>query len=414
MMSVSPKSLGVKTRATPCSRSRRASPSGMIPPTTTGTSSSPASCRPSQHRRHHLQVRAGQDRQADDVHVLLDGGRDDLRRGEPDALVDHLEAGVAGADGDLLGAVGVPVEPRLADQEPQPAAELLAGGPHPLADVGQRRVGLAAAAGRGHAGGRAVLAEHLAQHAGPLPRGHAGAGAVQGRRHQVRVGAGGLAAARPAPARTGSGSRSARHFCTDSQAAASTAGSTVMIAVSRSAVSGLGSVVSNLLTPTTTSSPLSIRRRRSACEPTSCALHVAGLDGRDRAAHLLHAGHLGPGALDELGDLLLDDDRAVEQVLVLEQVGLEGQHLLQPQRPLLVPRPRQAQRLVPGRQLDRAGAGVLGERDGEHLQHDPLDVVLRLRLGQAERVDLHAVAEPPVLGVLRRRSAPASARPRAG
>ena len=47
MISVSPKSFGVKTWATPCSRSRRASLSGMIPPTTTGTSSSPAAFRPS-------------------------------------------------------------------------------------------------------------------------------------------------------------------------------------------------------------------------------------------------------------------------------------------------------------------------------------------------------------------------------
>ena len=35
--------------------------------------------------------------------------------------------------------------------------------------------------------------------------------------------------------------------------------------------------------------------------------------------------------------------------------------------------------------------------DGEHLQHDAHDVVLRLRRGQAERVDLHAVAEAPEL-----------------
>ena len=82
-----------------------------------------------------------------------------------------------------------------------------------------------------------------------------------------------------------------------------------MIAVSRSASSGLGSVLSNRLTPTTTSSPLSIRRRFSASERDQLALHVAGLDGRDRAAHLLHAVDLGPGALDDLGDLLLDDDR---------------------------------------------------------------------------------------------------------
>jgi hypothetical protein len=61
---------------------------------------------------------------------------------------------------------------------------------------------------------------------------------------------------------------------------------------------------------------------------------------------------------------------------VLEQVGLEGEHLLQAQRPLLVPRPRQAERLVPGRQLHRAGAGVLGQRDAEHLEHDALHVVL--------------------------------------
>ena len=54
-------------------------------------------------------------------------------------------------------------------------------------------VGLAAAAGRGHPGRRPVLAEHLAQHPGPLPRRDARAGAVEGGGHQVRVGAGGLA-----------------------------------------------------------------------------------------------------------------------------------------------------------------------------------------------------------------------------
>ena len=50
---------------------------------------------------------------------------------------------------------------------------------------------------------------------------------------------------------------------------------------------------------------------------------------------------------------------AVEQVVVLQQVGLVGQDLLHAQRPLLVPRARQAERLVPGRQLHGAGAGVL-------------------------------------------------------
>jgi len=60
-------------------------------------------------------------------------------------------------------------------------------------------------------------------------------------------------------------------------------------------------------------------------------LHVAGLDGRDCAAERLDAVHLGAGVLDELGHLGLDDDGALEDVVVLEQVGLEGEHLLEPQ-----------------------------------------------------------------------------------
>ena len=98
--------------------------------------------------------------------------------------------------------------------------------------------------------------------------------------------------------------------------------------------------------------------------------------------------------------LALITDGALEDVVVLQQVGLESEHLLQPQRPLLVPRTREAERLVPRRQLQRAGAGVLRERHAEHLEHDPLHVVLGLRLGQPERVDLHAVAEPAHLRVL--------------
>ena len=127
-------------------------------------------------------------------------------------------------------------------------------------------------------------------------------------------------------------------------------------------------------------------------------LHVG--HGVDRAALLVDARHLLAGALDELGDEPLHHLRALEQVGVLEQVGLVGEHLLDPQRPLLVPRARQAERLVPGRELDRAGAGVAAERDRERLEHDPLHVVLGLGLGQPERVDLHAVAEAQVLGVL--------------
>ena len=127
MISVIEKSFGVNTAATPGARSVAASPSGMIPPTTTGTSPSPGGAQPGDDGRDGLPVRPRQDRQADDVHVLLDRGGDDLRRRQPDALVDDLEADVAGAYRDLLGAVGVSVQPGLADQQSQPHAELGAG-----------------------------------------------------------------------------------------------------------------------------------------------------------------------------------------------------------------------------------------------------------------------------------------------
>ena len=97
--------------------------------------------------------------------------------------------------------------------------------------------------------------------------------------------------------------------------------------------------------------------------------------------------------------LRANDLGAVEDVGVLEQVGLVGEDLLHPERPLLVPRARQAQRLVPGRQLHGAGPRVARQGHRQHLDQDAVDVVLGLRLGEPQRVDLHAVAEQPVLGV---------------
>ena len=127
-------------------------------------------------------------------------------------------------------------------------------------------------------------------------------------------------------------------------------------------------------------------------------LHV--VDRLDCAAELGDAGHLLSGALGEFGDETLHDRRAFEDVRVLEQVGLEGEDLLQAQRPLLVPLSREAECLVPGRELERPGADAAAERHGEGLQGDPVDVVLRLGFGEAERVDLDAVAEAPLLFVL--------------
>src|SRR5947199_10764228 len=73
---------------------------------------------------------------------------------------------------------------------------------------------------------------------------------------------------------------------------------------------------------------------------------------------------------------------------------------MEQERQMLFPRPRQAARLVPRRELERPAAGVAAEGHAERLEQDAPGVVLRLLLGEAERVHLHAVAEEAVLRVL--------------
>src|SRR5436305_943771 len=81
------------------------------------------------------------------------------------------------AHGDLLGAVGVAVQPRLADEDLQRPAEALGHARDLLAQRGEVLV-VAARDGVAHSGGGAVGAEHVAQRLGPL----AGRGARAGRR----------------------------------------------------------------------------------------------------------------------------------------------------------------------------------------------------------------------------------------
>ena len=122
-------------------------------------------------------------------------------------------------------------------------------------------------------------------------------------------------------------------------------------------------------------------------------LHVRALDGRHHPALAEHVLELQARGQLQLGRPGFDHARAVEEILVFEQIGLVGEDLLDAQRPLLVPGAREAQRLVPGRELERAAAGVLREGDAERFQHDPDHVVLGLRLGESQAVHLHAVAE---------------------
>ena len=64
-----------------------------------------------------MHVRAGQNRQADDVGVFLQRRADDLLGRLPQARVDHLHAGVAQRARDHLGAAIVAIEARLRDDD---------------------------------------------------------------------------------------------------------------------------------------------------------------------------------------------------------------------------------------------------------------------------------------------------------
>ena len=185
----------------------------------------------------------------------------------------------------------------------------------------------------GDAGRGAELAEHLAHHRAPLAGRAAGLGQGDRRRHHVvavarrppqlveRRGDGGVVAAGPPPLDVGD--RLGLDGGVDAQDGA--------LAAERRRL-GLGEAVDaddDQVAGLDAPGPLGHRR------------HEAGLqrvDGLERAAHRQHVVELVLRRVAQLGRARLDDVRAVEEVVVLEEVGLERQHLLHPQRPLLVPR----------------------------------------------------------------------------
>ena len=283
-----------------------------------------------------------------------------------------------------------------------------------VADAGEQvAVDRAARRGLPDAGGRAVVAEDLAQDAGPLAGGGAGLRGLDGRRHDVR------------PTRRAAASASCSRAASTSVLVAlrppllervdplaldlGVGGEdAAVLAGGERRVLGLGELVladDDGLAALDLGDSLAVRLDQ-------LGLHVR--DSLDRAAALGDLLHLGVGALGELVDQALHHRRALEDVGVVEQVGLVGEDLLDPEAPLLVPGAGQAEGLVPGRQLDRAGAGVAAERHGQRLEHDAGHVVLGLGLGQAEGVDLDAVAEAQELRLRRRRSGCGRSPPRAG
>ena len=94
------------------------------------------------------------------------------------------------------------------------------------------------------------------------------------------------------------------------------------------------------------------------------------------------------------------DVAAVEDVRVLEQVGLMGEDLLQAQRPLLVPivGAARAPRSTPGSCIARQRALRLSVNT-QGLDQDPPCVVFGLCFGEAQGVDLDPVAKASIARV---------------
>ena len=111
---VSSEAPGVNTAATPSSFRAGMSPSGMIPPTMTSTSSRPCWPQAVDHPGHEGQMGARQQRQPHGVGVLLDDRLDHLLGGLVQPGVDHLEAGVAKARAMTLAPRSWPSSPGLA------------------------------------------------------------------------------------------------------------------------------------------------------------------------------------------------------------------------------------------------------------------------------------------------------------
>ena len=95
----------------------------------------------------------------------------------------------------------------------------------------------------------------------------------------------------------------------------------------------------------------------------------------------------------------LDHAGASEDIGMLQDIGFIGNDLLRSQTPLLIPGTRQAQCLIPGRQLHGTGASILRQHYGQHLDKNAVDVILRLLLGKSQRVNLHTIAKAPELRV---------------
>ncbi len=254
--------------------------------------------------------------------ALLFGGFDQRFGGHADTLVKDLHATITGADRDLLGAVGVAIQPRFANQKAQRFAKLGRGGDN----FGLHRFQPAGIVGHGHvhAGWPAVFAKDTAYDLRPFAGCYARFGASDGGWHNIATLTGG-GAERPKRClyRRPVAGFSPRVERVDLLlldlrvndhdlfiATGERAGLAVLIAVD------------------------AYYRCFAGFDPARAAgigLHEAGFhvfDGGDRAAHFVNLGNFIPRLGFERFDLAVHRRIAVKQVVIFQEVGLVGHDLL--------------------------------------------------------------------------------------
>src|SRR5882757_6053950 len=272
MIPVIPKSFGVNTAATPAASSSLASAAGMMPPTTTGMSSTPA--RRSRSSTSGTSAACEPDRidrptQCTSSATAADticSGVSLIPWYTTSKPASRARTAICSAPLECPSRPGLPTSSRSL---PPPSSAAVSA---TLRRTSASSLPASAAIATG-----ALLTPVGARNSPNTSRSaNDHSPVVTPARAHSRVAAirfSGPAAAEVSAASaafTRGSSRAARHSRSAATTPASPAGSTVMIAVSRSAVSGLGSVDSYALTPTIFSWPDSIRARRSACEDTSC------------------------------------------------------------------------------------------------------------------------------------------------
>ena len=321
------------------------------------------------HLGNQLEVRPREDGDADDVDVLVPGGGGDLGRREADALVDDLEPGIPGGHGDLLGAVGVAVEAGLGDQQlgrtARAGGQRLGPGQHP-AELGAPVTDPAA-----DAGGGPVLAEHLPEGAGPFAGGATGVGQGDGCRHDVLGALGRPPQLIEGPSDGGAvpsgppsfdvGPELGLHGRVDPQDR--------LHATGLSEARGDSAVSVKQLTPTTWSSPVSMRRTRSAWLPTrrdlSSSMASKAPPSESTSSNSAHEASATSAVFfsmtTEPSKMSPYSSRSDSKARIC---WMRRDHCWSHGR-------GQAEGLVPRRELEGAGPGLLGQGDPERLEDDP-------------------------------------------